>query len=67
MSNPIVPFGEEAVKSELRELARKTIEETVDAMLDEETDQLAGPGHAKDAQAQGHEVRDGDHRALQAP
>ena len=31
MSNPIVPFDKEAVKSELRKLARKTIEETIDA------------------------------------
>ena len=29
MSNPIVSFDEEAVKSELRELVRKTIEETI--------------------------------------
>ena len=33
MSNPIVSFDEEAVKSELRELVRKTIEETINAML----------------------------------
>lgn len=32
MSNPIVSFDEEAVKSELRELVRKTIDETVNAM-----------------------------------
>ena len=44
MSNPIVSFGEEAVKSELRELVRKTIEETINAMLDEEADQLVGAG-----------------------
>lgn len=42
MSNPIASFDEEAVKSELRELVRKTIEETIDAMLDEEADQLVG-------------------------
>ena len=35
MSSPIVSFDEEAVKSELRELVRKTIEETINAMLDE--------------------------------
>ena len=29
MSNPIVSFDEEAVKSELRELVRKAIEETI--------------------------------------
>ena len=42
MSNPIVSFDEEAVKDELRELVGKTIEETIDAMLDEEADQLVG-------------------------
>ena len=35
MSNPIVSFDEQAVKDELRELVRKTIEETINAMLDE--------------------------------
>ena len=44
MSNPIVSFDEEAVKSELRELVGKTIEETINAMLDEEADQLVGAG-----------------------
>ena len=44
MSNPIVSFDEEAVKSELRELVRKIIEETINAMLDEEADQLVGAG-----------------------
>ena len=44
MPNPIVSFDEEAVKSELRELVRKTIEETINAMLDEEADQLVGAG-----------------------
>ena len=44
MSNPIVSFDEEAVKSELRELVRKTIEETINAMLDEGADQLVGAG-----------------------
>ena len=42
MSNPIVSFDEDAVKSELRELVRKTVEETINAMLDEEADQLVG-------------------------
>lgn len=44
MSNPIVSFDKEAVKSELRELVRKTIEETINAMLDEEADRLVGAG-----------------------
>ena len=44
MSNPIASFDEKAVKSELRELVRKTIEETINTMLDEEADQLVGAG-----------------------
>ena len=44
MSNLIVSFGEQAVNDELRELVRKTIEETINAMLDEEPDQLVGAG-----------------------
>ena len=42
MSNPIVSFDEQAVKDELREPVGKTIEETINAMLDEEADQLVG-------------------------
>ena len=44
MSKPIGSFDEQAVKDELRELVRKTIEETINAMLDEEADQLVGVG-----------------------
>ena len=42
MSDPIVSFDEQAVKDELREPVGKTIEETINAMLDEEADQLVG-------------------------
>ncbi|MDR4060871.1 MAG: hypothetical protein Q3W81_05185, partial [Slackia sp.] len=45
MSNPIVSFDEEAVKSELRELVRKTIEETSNAMLDAAGATLSEGGH----------------------
>ncbi|WP_456031681.1 transposase [Senegalimassilia anaerobia] len=44
MSKPIGSFDEQAVKDELRELVGKTIEETINAMLDEEADQLVGAG-----------------------
>ena len=44
MSKLIVSFDEQAVKDELRELVGKTIEETINAMLDEEADQLVGAG-----------------------
>ena len=47
MSNPVVSFDEQAVKDELRELVRKTIEETINAMLDEEADRLVGAGPYK--------------------
>lgn len=44
MPKLIVSFNEQAVKDSLRELIRKTIEETINAMLDEEADQLVGAG-----------------------
>lgn len=40
MSEPIVSFDEEAIKGELRELVRKTVEDTLNAMLEEEADDL---------------------------
>jgi len=42
MSDPIVTFDESAIKNELRELVRKTVEETVNALLEEEADNLVG-------------------------
>lgn len=62
MSNPIVSFDEQAVKDELRELVRKTIEETINAMLDEEADQLVGAApyertDEREAYRVGHAVR----------
>ena len=44
MSKPIASFDEQAVKDELHELVRKTVEETINAMLDEEAGQLVGAG-----------------------
>ena len=40
MSNPIVSFDEDAIKSDIRELVRKTVEDTINALLDEEADLL---------------------------
>ena len=40
MSNPIVTFDEEAVRGELRELVRRTVEDTLNALLEEEADDL---------------------------
>lgn len=44
ISNSIISFDEQAVKDELRKLVRKTIEETINAMLEEEADRLVGAG-----------------------
>ena len=40
MSNPIVTFDEDAVRGELRELVRRTVEDTLNALLEEEADDL---------------------------
>ena len=40
MSNPIVSFDEQAIKSDIRELVRRTVEDTINALLDEEADLL---------------------------
>ena len=44
MSKPIASLDEQVVKDELRELVRKTIEEIINAMLNEEADRLVGAG-----------------------
>ena len=44
MSNPIVSFDEQAVKDELRELVEETIEEAINAKLDEEAAFSSAPG-----------------------
>lgn len=40
MSDPIVTFDEDAVRGELRELVRRTVEDTLNALLEEEADDL---------------------------
>jgi transposase-like protein len=42
MPDPIVTFDEEAVRDELRELVRKTVEDALNALLEEEADGLVG-------------------------
>ena len=42
MSDPIVTFDENAVRGELRELVRRTVEDTLNALLEEEADDLIG-------------------------
>ena len=40
MSGEIVQFSEGAIKNELRELVRNSVEETLNGLLDQETEQL---------------------------
>jgi putative transposase len=42
MSDPIVSFDESAIKNELKELVRQTVEDTLNALLEEEADDLVG-------------------------
>ena len=42
MSDPIVSFDEAAMRGELRELVRRTVEDTLNALLEEEADDLIG-------------------------
>lgn len=42
MPEPIVTSNEESLRSDLRELARKTVEDTLDGLLEAEADELVG-------------------------
>lgn len=42
MPKPIVTFDEESIKADLRELVRTTVEDTINALLEEEADDLIG-------------------------
>ena len=44
MSEKIIQLNEEAVKVELKELVRKSVEETLNEMLDKEAEELTGAG-----------------------
>ena len=63
MSDPIVTFDENAVRGELRELVRKTVEDTINALLEEEADDLVKAGRyertaGREAYRAGHYERD---------
>ena len=53
MSNPIVSFDEQAVEDELRELVRKTIEETINATSRVQLSPSA-KGHSRPSPVQAH-------------
>ncbi|MGN0075379.1 MAG: IS256 family transposase [Parafannyhessea sp.] len=42
MSDPIVTFDEQAIRSDLKELVRQTVEDTLNGLLEEEADDLVG-------------------------
>ena len=42
MPEPIVTLNEESLRSDLRELVRKTVEDTLNGLLEAEADDLAG-------------------------
>lgn len=42
MPDPIVSLNEESLKADLRELVRRTVEEMLNGLLDEEADDLVG-------------------------
>lgn len=44
MSEKIIQLNEEAVKTELKELVRKSVEETLNELLDKEAEELTGAG-----------------------
>ena len=42
MAEPIVTLNEESLRSDLRELVRKTVEDTLNGLLEAEADDLVG-------------------------
>ena len=44
MSEPIVTFDEQAIRSDLREIVRQTVEDTLNGLLEKEADDLVGAG-----------------------
>lgn len=40
MPEPIISFGESAIHEELQDLVRRTVEDTLNALLEEEADDL---------------------------
>jgi len=62
MSEQIVSVDEGAIKADLRELVKSTVRETINALLDEEADELVGAERYehtadRDAYRSGHHER----------
>lgn len=55
MPEPIVTSNEESLRSDLRELVRKTVEDTLNGLPGAEADELAGAGrHGRTAEREAH-------------
>lgn len=55
MPEPIVTLNEESLRSDLRELVRKTVEDTLNGLLEAEADELVGAGrHGRTAEREAH-------------
>ena len=55
MPGPIVTLNEESPRPDLRELARKTVEDTLNGLLEAEADELVGAGrHGRTAEREAH-------------
>lgn len=55
MPEPIVTLNEESLRSDLRELVRKTVEDTLNGLLEAEADDLVGAGrHGRTAEREAY-------------
>lgn len=55
MPEPIVTLNEESLRSDLRELVRKTVEDTLNGLLEAEADELVGAGrHGRTAEREAY-------------
>ncbi|WP_233544690.1 transposase [Collinsella sp. AF29-7AC] len=61
MSANIVTVDEESLRKDIKNLVRKTVEETLNALLDEEASELVGTGRYE--RAAGREAHRGGHYA----
>ena len=57
MSGNIASVDEESLRSDLRELVRKTVQETLNALLDEEADEMVGAAPREDGRPRGAPFR----------
>ena len=65
MSEPIVAFDEQAIRNDLRELVRQTVEDTLNGLLEEEADDLVGAGrHGRTAEREAYRAGHRDRKLV---